>query len=248
MAGPTMGIFGLTGCAGDQLTVLNCEDELLELVRLVDIRDFLMASSANDEGCRLDIALVEGSVVGERDEAKLRRIRERSDLLVALGTCAMWGGIATMDRDADRAALTREIYGDAAADWDTGPARALHEVVAVDLAIPGCPIEKTEFLAAVGNLLNGDVPLLPDYPVCTECRMREHSCLLMEKRLPCCGPLTAAGCDARCIGYGIPCIGCRGPVEGANLAAGLRMLEGCGVGRDQVARKLRTFAPVPLPA
>jgi sulfhydrogenase subunit delta len=247
MTRPTAGIFGLTGCAGDQLAVLNCEDELLELVEVLDIRDFLMASSANDEQCRLDIALVEGAVLNERDEARLLRIRERSDLLVALGTCAVWGGIATMDRDVDRAALIREIYGEAGRGYGSLPARALHEVVKVDVAITGCPIEKDEFLAAIGNLLNGDLPIFPDYPVCTECKMRENTCVLLERSLPCCGPLTAAGCNARCLAYGIACVGCRGPVDGANFESGLAVLAARGVPRDQIARKLRTFAPTALP-
>ena len=61
MAKPTVGIFGLTGCAGDQLAILNCEDRLLDLVALIDIRDFPMASSDGNQECALDIAMVEGA-------------------------------------------------------------------------------------------------------------------------------------------------------------------------------------------
>ena len=102
---PTVGIFGLTGCAGDQLIILNCEDQLLDLVSLLDLRDFLMASSANDTRCELDIALVEGAVLSKRDEETLLRIRARARTLVAIGTCAVWGGIAAMDGKHDRARL-----------------------------------------------------------------------------------------------------------------------------------------------
>src|SRR5574341_2181159 len=112
MAKPSVGIFGLTGCAGDQLVILNCEDELLDLVTALDIRDFLMASSARDRDSRLDLALVEGAVLSQRDEGTLRRIRARSGLLAAVGTCAVWGGVAAMDGAQDRAALLREVYGD----------------------------------------------------------------------------------------------------------------------------------------
>lgn len=111
MSKPTVGIFGLTGCAGDQLVILNCEDRLLDIVALIDIRDFLMASSENDAGCPLDIALVEGAVLSQRDADKLRAIRQRSKILVALGTCAVWGGVAAMDRGTDRARLLAEVYG-----------------------------------------------------------------------------------------------------------------------------------------
>ena len=102
---PTVGVFGLTGCAGDQLAVLNCEDELLSMVELLDIRDFLTASSDTDQQSPLDIAFVEGAVMSRRDEEIVRKIPARCETLVALGTCAVWGGIPAMDRAVDREAL-----------------------------------------------------------------------------------------------------------------------------------------------
>ena len=248
MSKPAVGIFGLTGCAGDQLVILNCEDELLTLAGVLDIRDFLLASSLNDTACDLDLALVEGAVLSRRDEDHLQRIRARSRMLVALGTCAVWGGVAALDRDTDRAVLLDGIYGEMGRGYDTMSARALGEVVKVDLAIPGCPIEKQQFLAAVANLLNGDPPVPPDYPVCAECRMRENNCLLIERGEVCCGPLTAAGCNARCPELGIACVGCRGPAGDANVSSAMNMFRERGFPLERVAAKLRTFAPVPLAA
>ena len=244
MTKPTVGIFGLTGCAGDQLVILNCEDKLLDLVGVLDIRDFLMACSANDTSCRLDVALVEGAVLSRRDEERLRKIRERSQLLVAMGTCAVWGGVAAMDRGAERAALLADIYGAQGTAYDAAPARALHEVVKVDLNINGCPIEKDQVLGAIANLLNGDPPAFPQFPVCAECRMRENNCLLLEGNAVCCGPLTVAGCQARCPELRIPCVGCRGPASDSSIASALAMFGERGIPREEIARKLRTFAPV----
>jgi coenzyme F420-reducing hydrogenase gamma subunit len=243
MSKPTVGIFGLTGCAGDQLVILNSEDRLLDIVALIDIRDFLMASSENDEGCPLDIALVEGAVLSRRDADKLRAIRQRSKILVALGTCAVWGGVAAMDRGKDRARLLEEVYGEIGLTYDSSPAQALHEVVKVDLGIAGCPIEKEHFIAAVAALLNGDTPLYPEYPVCTECRMRENNCLLIERGELCCGPITAGGCEARCPELRVPCVGCRGPAGDTNVPSFVAMLEQKGFDRQQLAARLRTFAP-----
>jgi coenzyme F420-reducing hydrogenase gamma subunit len=247
MSKPTVGIFGLTGCAGDQLVILNCEDQLLDLVALIDVRDFLMASSANQTDCHLDIALVEGAILTRRDAETLRAIRQRAKLLVALGTCAVWGGVAAMKRGADsnshREEMLEEVYGKLGRGFDSVPAQALHEVVPVDFNITGCPIEKDQFLAAIAALLNGDLPLYPEYPVCTECRMRENNCLLIERGLPCCGPVTAAGCDARCPELRVPCVGCRGPVAGANAASLIAAMEEKGFSRAQLADRLRTFAP-----
>ncbi len=243
MGKPTVGIFGLTGCAGDQLVILNCEDRLLDLVALIDIRDFLMASSENRTDCPLDIALVEGAVLTNRDAERLRAIRARSGLVVALGTCAVWGGVAAMDRGADRSQLLEEVYGETGHGYDSSHAQALRDIVRVDLNITGCPIEKDHFLAAIAALLNGDAPVYPAYPVCTECRMQENNCLLMERGLPCCGPVTAAGCGARCPHLRVPCVGCRGPIADANLVSLLEVLEQKGLDRRQAAARLRTFAP-----
>jgi len=218
---PTIGIFGLTSCAGCQLSILNCEDELFAITRVVDIRDFLMATSDNDAACHLDLALVEGSLVSKLDETVLRRIRARADKLVAIGTCAVHGGIAR----------------------STG-ARPLKEIVKVDLNITGCPIEKQEFLSAIAALLHGDMPQLPEYPVCTECKMNETSCLLNTKGQFCCGPLTAAGCNARCTALGIPCVGCRGPARDVNYPSAVAMLQQKGFSSGEVDRRTNTFAPL----
>ena len=221
MTRPTIGIFGLTSCAGCQLNILNCEDELLAIDGALDIRDFLMASSGNDTTCSLDIALVEGAIVSKLDETTLRRIRDRSKTLIAIGTCAVFGGIARLSG-----------------------ARPLKDAVQVDLNIPGCPIEKDQFLSSIAMLLHGDNPLLPEYPVCTECRMRENNCLLNEQGRFCCGPLTVAGCHARCPSLGVPCIGCRGPTREVNYESAAALLETKGFSPSETDRRLQSFAPV----
>jgi sulfhydrogenase subunit delta len=249
MSKPTVGIFGLTGCAGDQLVILNCEDELLALVELIDIRSFVMASSAIDEHAQLDVALVEGAVVTDRDEAMIRRIRERSNLLVAIGACAATGGIPGMAPQLDRKALYQDIYGEAAEGFHLKAerGRALSDVVAVDAVIPGCPIEKHEILAAIAALLQGNLPRLKEYPVCTECRIRENRCLLVRDGLPCVGSVTRAGCGARCPSLGVACIGCRGPSVDANYASLEALLLSKGHSRADIRDKLDVFARIPEP-
>jgi len=241
MERPKIGIFGLTGCAGEQIVILNCEDELLDLVSAVDIRDFLTATSANDTGCDLDISFVEGTVLNTRDEETAKEIRKRSSLLIAAGTCAAWGGIPAMEADVPREEIIRSVYGDEGDRYDIGPPRKLSDVVKVDAVISGCPIEKEQFVSAVADLLNGNLPLLTDTPVCIECKMKENVCLL-EKREVCCGPLTVGGCNARCPSLGIPCVGCHGPVREPNYASQLEMLKEKDLSEADITRKLRSFA------
>jgi sulfhydrogenase subunit delta len=240
---PRIGIFGLSGCWGEQIVMLNCEDELLSLVAAVEFADFLGGSSSNDTHGPLAIAFVEGSVGSARERAALRRIRERAQSLVACGTCACFGGIAAWEQDeARQRVLARSVYGLAAEHYDMRPHRPLHDFVPVDVCIPGCPMEKDEFLRVVAALLNGDKPELVTTPVCAECRMRERDCLLLSAKQPCAGPVTRGGCGARCPGYNVPCIGCRGPADDANLGSMERILVAAGYTADDIRRRLRTFA------
>lgn len=250
MSKPTVGIFGLTGCAGDQLLILDCEDELLGLVELLDIRDFVMASSARDELATLDVALVEGAVVTDRDEKKLRHVRERSKLLIAIGACAATGGIPGMAPELDRQVLFKDIYGDAVGSFELKAERGrpLSDFVKVDGVLPGCPIEKHEFLAAIASLLQGNLPRLKEYPVCTECRLRENRCLLMHDDALCIGSVTRAGCDARCPSLGVACIGCRGPAVDANFPSLEALLLTKGYEAKDIHDKLGVFARLPEPA
>ncbi len=241
---PKIGIFGMSGCWGEQIVILNCEDQLLDVVGAVEIVDFLGGSSVNDSEGPLAIAFVEGSVANAREAAALKRIRERAELLVACGTCACFGGVAAMDADQARDVLIRRVYGEdgPAARWDIGPHRPLSDFVRVDVAIPGCPIEKEDFLRVTASLLNGDMPQMPAYPVCLECKMKENDCLLVSRGLPCAGPVTTAGCGARCPAYDVVCIGCRGPVDEANITSLEKILVEKQLHEVEIKRKLRTFA------
>jgi len=196
----------------------------------------------NDTSGPLDIAFVEGSVGNGREEEALRRIRERSGLLVACGSCACFGGIAAAWNGTSREAAASAVYGDAAAGYDIRPHRPLRDFVTVDATIPGCPMEKTEFLQAVACLLNGDTPQPVAYPVCAECRMKEQECLLLAYGIHCSGPLTAGGCGARCPGFNSPCIGCRGPVDEANVASMEAIITKAGYTVEDFRRRQRLFA------
>jgi coenzyme F420-reducing hydrogenase gamma subunit len=244
MSKPKVGIFGLTGCAGDQLVILNCEDELLQLVDLLDVKSFVMASSDSDDDTDLDIAFVEGAIVTERDAELLLHIRRRSKLLVALGTCAVWGGVAATG-EGDWALMLNDVYGDMAERYDATRSRPLRDLVQVDASITGCPIEKHELLTAIAQLLNGNLPVFAHYPVCTECKMRENECLLLESNSFCCGPLTVAGCRARCPSLGVACIGCRGPAPDANFSYAASLFATKGYSEHEIALRLRAFTQSP---
>jgi coenzyme F420-reducing hydrogenase gamma subunit len=239
---PRVGIYGLTGCAGDQLVILNCEDELLDIAGSLDIKFFPMATSANDEECRLDIAFVEGAVVQPEDEEMLRKLRDRAGLLVAIGTCAVWGGVQAMKNEISRDELKQQVYGPDGKVFETTAAQPLSHFVKVDMAVSGCPIEKEQLHQTLAALLHGDLPRLPNYAVCAECKMRENPCVLIENGLLCLGPITVAGCNASCPSHNRPCIGCRGPVGEANVSSEIRILREKGFTWVDIQNRLRAFA------
>lgn len=239
---PRVGIVGLTGCAGDQLQILNCEDELLKLAQRLDIVDWVMVKSENDRACRLDIGFVEGVVATQMDLEALKEIRARSRTLVALGTCAVWGGLPAMGNELPREVLAREVYRKETAHLDSVEARPASHFVPFEVMLVGCPIERAELLRTVHALLLGTRPELTRVPVCWECKAKENLCRVVYRREVCCGAMTRGGCGARCPSHGVACAGCRGPVEEPNYDANITMFKGRGITWMDIARRMESFS------
>ncbi len=243
MSRPTIGMAGLTACSGCQLTLLNCESELPELTERFSIAYFPMGETKRDIAGPFDVAFVEGAVSTPDDVEVLVKLRSRSRLLVAFGTCALWGGVAAMKNSEARTGLLQTVYGPGGGEMKSFNPQPFHRFVKVDFAITGCPPEKPELLATLAALHRGSFPVFPRYPVCTECRNRENRCLLIEDNELCLGPLIQAGCNARCPAVGIQCEGCRGPVAEANVAAEVELLLEKGISREEIERRMRRFYP-----
>ncbi|MEO5366943.1 MAG: hypothetical protein H7831_11450 [Magnetococcus sp. WYHC-3] len=238
---PRLGIYGLTGCAGDQLAILNAEEALLEVVSGIDLVSFAMASSSERDD-PVDIALVEGSVCSVADVQRLREVRGRARILVALGTCAVWGGIPAMVSHLPLEQLKLEVYGRVDVLPDAREAMPLSHFVDVDYAIPGCPVELGEVLETLRVLLAGGRPRRMDYSVCSECRMAEQVCLVQSRGVVCCGPITMGGCKARCVAFRQPCHGCRGPVDDPAWEATARVFSERGMTKAQVIESIKRYS------
>ncbi|MHA1770645.1 MAG: hypothetical protein ACTSYL_09705 [Candidatus Thorarchaeota archaeon] len=237
---PRVGIYGLTGCAGDQLLLIHCEDELLDIFNAFDIRSFVMASSNPIEE-DMDVALVEGSVSTEEQKKHLLEIRKRTKILVAIGNCATVGGVQAMyAQDGTFKERMKKVYGDM--KFITAPmeGQPLDAFVTVDYYLPGCPISAKQALPLLSRLLHGASPEPFPHPVCHECKLQENKCLLLDKKF-CLGPLTQGGCGAVCPSHGLPCVGCWGPNPDANFNEHVKLLESFGMTKDEVIRRIRNF-------
>jgi sulfhydrogenase subunit delta len=240
---PTIAIAGLTACSGCQLTLFNCEADLLELAERFTFAYFPMGFTGLSITGPFDVAFVEGAVSTPDDLEILIKLRSRSRFLVAFGTCALWGGVAAMNNHEARNDLLETVYGTGGGEMKSFNPQPFRHFIKVDFAIAGCPPEKAELLATLAALLKGTFPVFPRYPVCTECRIRENRCLLIEDNEMCLGPLIQAGCNARCPAVGVKCEGCRGPVAEANVAAELALLLEKGFAREEIVRRMRRFYP-----
>ncbi|MCI3928848.1 oxidoreductase [Streptomyces sp. AN091965] len=237
---PTLAVFKLASCDGCQLTLLDCEDELLGLAGQVEIAHFLEASSAVRPG-PYDVALVEGSVTTAEDAARVRRIRAESRHLITIGACATAGGIQALRNLADVAEFARTVY--ARPDYlDTlATSTPVSAHVDVDFELRGCPIDRGQLLEVLTAHLAGRKPDIPDHSVCFACKRRGTVCVTVAHGTPCLGPVTHAGCGALCPAYGRGCFGCFGPSGSANLPALLPLLRRDGLDERAVERLLHTF-------
>jgi sulfhydrogenase subunit delta len=237
---PKVGIYGFTGCAGDQLLLIHTEEEILNLFGSVDIRSFVMASS-NPVESDLDVAFVEGSISTEEEREHLLEIRKRAKILVAIGNCAVSGGPQAMYAG-DGKFLTRlnKVYGDVQFLTEPMEAKPIDAFVDVDYYLPGCPISAPQAFALISRLIHNATPEPYPHPVCHECKLNETHCLLLEKKF-CLGPLTAGGCGAVCPEHGLPCVGCWGPNDDANFAQHLKLLESFGMTKSEIKRRIHNY-------
>ena len=208
---PKIAVFDFTGCEGCELQLTNKEETLGPFLDAIEVVSFREASSAN--GNDYDVALIDGAISRPDEIERLKAIREQAKLLVAMGSCACFGGVNKLKNAYDLDEANREVYGKF--PKETMPTKAVKEVVPVDLELPGCPVAKDEIERVVQHLVWG-LPL-PSYayPVCLECKQRYTVCRFDMGEL-CLGPITRAGCDAPCPAGGLGCWGCRGPAEAPN--------------------------------
>lgn len=236
---PKVAFFDVSCCEGCQLSAIDLTPEqMLELLDVVDIVEFREAISEKADS--YDIALIEGSVTRDSDIPRLQDIRARSKLVVAFGACAHIGGINALKNFQRKEDYQKAAYPEDPNKYETTTARAVSEVIKVDAFIPECPINPTEFVRIVKNLVLGKNLDLPTYPVCVECKKKENICVY-EKGIQCLGPVTRAGCGARCPSNGGYCFGCRGLVPEPNLNSQQDMMQKYNLTFDQMKEKFKLF-------
>jgi len=241
MVKPKIAIFDFACCEGCQLQIVNLEEEILSLLGVADVVEWREAMSEKSD--EYDIALIEGSITRMEDEERLKVIRGKAKVLIALGACAVTGGVNKLKNNFDDFEEVKKcVYGKAAGKphLRTAVTKAVGEVVQVDYAVPGCPIDGKEFTYIVRSLLMGKKPEIPEYPVCVECKANGNPCLWQYDQV-CLGPIIRAGCGARCPSSGFRCFGCRGYIDNPNVEAARDVINRFGLNLDDLKTKMVLF-------
>ena len=207
---PKVAFFDFTDCEGCQLQFANMGAALLDIMQLVDIVKFreIMSEDSQD----YDVAFIEGSITTDNDVIRIKKIREKAKIIVALGACATIGGVNGIKNRSPLELAKQRVYGDKHDTINSIATMPVHKVVKVDYFIHGCPVYIPEVLSVIKCILMGKPYVVPNYAVCTECKMNENVCRY-EKDEECLGTITRAGCNSWCVNNGNKCYGCRGLVD-----------------------------------
>tara|TARA_Y100001001_G_scaffold87725_1_gene85849 strand:- start:320 stop:1102 length:783 start_codon:yes stop_codon:yes gene_type:complete len=237
---PRLGVWKFASCDGCQLSLLDCEDELLQVAGAVDIAYFPEATRGSIRG-RYDLSLVEGAITTAHDAGRIQDVRRRSRTLVTIGACATAGGIQALRNFADIDDFMAAVYAHPEYIETLSTSTPISDHVAVDFELRGCPISKRQLLEVVSAFLCGRRPVTPAHSVCLDCKLRGNVCVMVAHGTPCLGPVTHSGCNALCPSYNRGCYGCYGPNENPNAPALSERLDQLGMGRAERLRFYRTF-------
>lgn len=237
---PKLAVWKFASCDGCQLSLLDCEDELLAVAGRMDIAYFPEASRAVVKG-PYDLSLVEGSITTPHDAARIQQVRRISKYLVTIGACATAGGIQALRNFQDVREFIAIVYATPAYIETLDTSTPIADHVPVDFELRGCPINKHQLVEVISAFLHGRRPNTPPHSVCVECKRRGTVCVMVAHGTPCLGPVTHAGCGAICPAYQRGCYGCFGPQETPNTASLSDWWERLGVKDTDIGRAFRSF-------
>lgn len=243
----TVAVFKFASCDGCQLTLLDCEDELLAVAQTVEIAYFLEARSRQLAG-PYDIGLVEGSITTPEDLKRIQEVRKACKYLVSIGACATAGGIQALRNWADVDEFIRHVYAQPEYISTLKTSTPISDHVTVDFELRGCPISKHQLLELLSALVRGKKPQTPSHSVCVECKKRGTVCVAVAQGIACLGPITQAGCGdlhdnrgAICPACNRECFGCFGPQDQVNGQSLMNFYQDRGAQPLHLVQLVRNF-------
>ncbi|MDR3440893.1 oxidoreductase [Telmatospirillum sp.] len=235
---PKLAVWKFSSCDGCQLSLLDCEEDLLAISEAVDISYFLEATRKPAKG-PYDISLVEGSIATAHDVETIRQVRRQSRTLITIGACATAGGVQALRNFKNVKSFISRVYAHPEFIETLDQSSPISDLVAVDFELRGCPVNKAQLLEVLSATLNGRKPNVHKHAECIECKMRGNVCVTVAKGEPCLGPVVQAGCGGLCPSVGRGCFGCFGPTETPNTAALAEKFAALGLDPRDIQRQFR---------
>ncbi len=237
---PKLAVFKLSSCDGCQLSLLDAEDELLDVLGSIEIAYFPEASRRMLKG-PYDLGLVEGSITNPDNVEMIRDIRKQCRFLITIGACATSGGIQALKNWKDVKEFTRIVYANPQYISTLDRSLPVGSFVHVDYELRGCPINKYQLIEVINALLNNRRPNIATNSVCSECKLKGNACVMVSKGLACIGPVTQAGCNALCPSFNRGCFGCYGPMDSTNTGSLAKQLKFLGESNFEIMNIFRNF-------
>lgn len=240
MSKPTLATVSLGGCEGCHVSLLDAHEGLLDLL---DAADLVHSPFSGEEEIpeRVDVAMVEGAITNDEDLRRLLAARASATTLVAIGSCAVLGGIGGLRNLSPVSEVQERAFGADSVKSDRIPrmtrrVQPLSDFVEIDISVPGCAPETELIVGALVAAVTGKDFEFGRRNLCDECHrekraLLEHSsefvsddvvalmeldeidakACFLEQGLICMGPMTREGCGAKCTAANVPCRGCMGP-------------------------------------
>jgi coenzyme F420-reducing hydrogenase gamma subunit len=237
---PRLAVWKFSSCDGCQLSLLDCEDELLALNGAFDVAYFLEVTRVQLKG-PYDLSIVEGSISNASDIERIRKIRAESKALITIGACATSGGIQALRNFRNYDSVVKAVYARPDYIDSLATSTAIADHVKVDFELRGCPVDRRQLLEVLSAYLNNRKPLVAPHSVCLECKLSGAICVMVAHGTPCLGPVTHAGCGSLCPRHDRGCYGCFGPSERANTASLTRHIAQLGLPERELAELYRSF-------
>jgi NAD-reducing hydrogenase small subunit len=164
----------MAGCAGCHMSLLDMDERIIQVAELVDIRATPITDLKHADASGVDVGILEGAINNTANEEQAHLMRDRCKILVALGDCAVFGGVPAMRNfftieESLRRAYVETESTDAGGFIPSDPelcvptrVRAVHEVVPVDIFVPGCPPDADTIFYVLSELAQGRMPELKE--------------------------------------------------------------------------------------
>jgi NAD-reducing hydrogenase small subunit len=172
MAKPKISSDWICGCAGCHMSLLDIDERIIQIAELADIRSTPVTDLKEPDESGVDVGILEGGINNSANEEVAHKFRKRCKLLVALGDCAVFGGVPAMRNFFELEEVLRRAYVETESTDSEGQipndpelarmtrVRAIHEVVPVDIFVPGCPPDPDTIFYVLSELAQGRKPVL----------------------------------------------------------------------------------------